>query len=388
MTKIRRAGFIPPVQNGENRAAPGGGLKPALQARFRQRTIASCLLAAAAALLAGACSGGDAGEDRREAARTVVGEVNVYSGRHYDSDIAIYDAFTDETGIRVNVIEAGGDALIERLAREAEASPADLFITADAGILWRAEQRGVFRALDNETLEARVPAQFRHPDGEWFGLSKRARIIIYNKDMGLPEGLDSYADLADPAYGGMICVRSSSNVYNQSLLASIIAHEGAEAAEEWARGVVQNFARKPQGNDTSQIEAVAAGLCRLGVVNSYYVARYTGADDKRMAEIGEKVGVLFPDQDGTGTHVNISGAGVTMHAPNADNAVRLLAFLLRDETQAAFAEGNNEYPVVPSVPPSGPVAALGTFRADDLPVSELGEHQKEAVRIFDRVGWP
>lgn len=318
----------------------------------------------------------------------ITGEVNVYSGRHYDSDIAIYDAFTEETGIRVNVIEAGGDALIERIAREAEASPADLFITADAGILWRADQRGVFREMESDTLEARVPAQFRHPEGKWFGLSKRARIVIYNKDMGLPEGLTTYADLADPAYEGMICVRSSSNIYNQSLLASRIAHNGAEAAESWARGVVANFARRPQGNDTSQIEAVAAGLCRLGIVNSYYVARYIGSDDPERAAIGEKVGVLFPDQDGDGAHVNVSGAGVTAHAPNVENAEALLEFLLRDETQSAFAQGNNEYPVVASVAPSGPVAALGDFVADDLPVSALGEHQREAVEIFDRVGWP
>ncbi len=316
------------------------------------------------------------------------GEVNVYSGRHYDSDIALFDAFTEETGIKVNIIEAGGDALIERITREGDASPADLFITADAGILWRAEQRGVFRSVDNETLKARVPAQFRHPEGKWFGLSKRARIVIYNKEMGLPEGLSTYAGLADPAYKGMICVRSSSNIYNQSLLASYVAHEGEEAAEGWARGVVANFARKPQGNDTSQIEAVAAGLCRLGIVNSYYVARFIGSDDPAKAAIGEKIGVLFPDQEGRGTHINISGAGVAAHAPNAANAEKLLEFLLTDESQEAFAKGNNEYPIVTSVEPSGPVAALGSFRADDLPVAALGANQNTAVRIFDRVGWP
>ncbi|MEO1243413.1 MAG: Fe(3+) ABC transporter substrate-binding protein [Pseudomonadota bacterium] len=335
-----------------------------------------------------ACAPDGGGQGGDAEARVVTGEVNVYSGRHYDSDIAIYDAFTEETGIRVNVIEAGGDALIERIAREAAASPADLFITADAGILWRADQRGVFRTTDNNALEARVPAQFRHPEGKWFGLSKRARIVIYNKDQGLPEGLETYADLADPAYEGMICVRSSSNIYNQSLLASRIAHFGEEAAEDWARGVVANFARRPQGNDTSQIEAVAAGLCRLGIVNSYYVARYVGSDNADNAAIGEKVGVFFPDQAGNGAHVNVSGAGVTAHAPNAENAEALLAFLLRDETQSAFAQGNNEYPVAPSVAPSGSVAELGDFVADDLPVAALGENQRAAVQIFDRVGWP
>lgn len=315
------------------------------------------------------------------------GEVNVYSGRHYDSDIVLFDAFTEETGIKVNVIEAGGDALIERITQEGEASPADMFITADAGILWRADQRGVFRATQNADLETRVPAQFRHPEGKWFGLAKRARIVIYNKEQGLPEGLERYADLADPAYDDMICVRSSSNIYNQSLLASIIAHEGEAKAEAWARGVVDNFARRPQGNDSAQIEAVAAGLCRVGIVNSYYVARYLNPEDKEKVVIGEKIGVLHPDQDGFGTHVNISGAGVTAHAPNAENAERLLSFLLRDDTQTAFALGNNEYPIISGVEVDGPIAVLGSFREDDLPVTALGENQPLAVQIFDRADW-
>lgn len=316
------------------------------------------------------------------------GVVNVYSGRHYESDILLFDAFTEETGIKVNLIEAGGDALVERLAREGAASPADIFMTADAGVLWRAQERGVFQETVDAALEARVPAQFRHPDGKWFGLSKRARIVIYNKDQGLPEGLETYGDLADPAYRDMICVRSSSNVYNQSLLASRIAHLGEEAARDWAAGIVANFARKPQGNDTSQIEAVAAGLCRLGIVNSYYVARFIGSADPENSAIGNIVGVLFPDQDGAGAHVNISGAGITAHAPNAENAKALLAFLLRDDSQSAFAMGNNEYPVVVGVAPSGAVAGLGSFKADDLPVFLLGEHQRQAVEIFNAVGWP
>lgn len=314
------------------------------------------------------------------------GEVNIYSGRHYDADLAIYDAFEEETGIAVNLIEAGGDALIERLAREGEASPADLFITADAGVLWRAQSRGVLANINDETLEARVPAQFRHPEGAWFGLAKRARIIIFNKEQGLPDGLKDYEDLANPAYVDMICIRSSSNVYNQSLLASIIAHFGEEAAQAWAGGVVANFARKPQGNDTSQIEAVAAGQCRLGVVNSYYLARFVGTPT------GEKVGILYPNQGtdenpGRGAHVNISGAGVTAHAPNRDNAVQLLRYLLSDEVQATFAASNNEYPVVDAIPAAGPVAELGSFKGDKLPVAALGENQRLAVEIFDRVGW-
>lgn len=340
-------------------------------------------LAVSAFLTLLGCNGAESPEPAASA-----GIVNVYSGRHYDADIAIYDAFTKETGVKVNVIEAGGDALIERLAQEGAASPADIFMTADAGVLWRAQSRDVLKPIDNAVLQARIPEQFRDSEGRWFGLSKRARIVIYNKDMGLPEGFSEYADLADPAYRGMICVRSSSNVYNQSLLASRIAHFGAEAAEDWARGVKENFARNPQGNDTSQIEAVAAGLCRLGVVNSYYVARYIGASDKSAAAIGDKIGVLFPDQNGIGAHVNISGAGVAKHAANEANAIALLEFLTTDAAQRAFALGNNEYPVVATVAAEGPITALGSFKADDLPVAALGENQALAVDIFDRVGWP
>ncbi|MBB5517877.1 Fe(3+) ABC transporter substrate-binding protein [Amphiplicatus metriothermophilus] len=358
---------------------------------FVARALRGFLFAGALALLAacGPGAGAPAADDGMTSPSSAdAGEVNVYSGRHYDSDVALFDAFTAETGIKVNLIEAGGDALIERLAREGGASPADIFMTADAGVLWRAEERGLFRPIADEAILARVPAQYRHPDGLWVGLSKRARIIIFNKDQGLPEGLDTYEDLADPAYRGMICVRSSTNVYNQSLLASLIAHHGPEAAEDWARGVVANFARKPQGNDTSQIEAVAAGLCRLAIVNSYYVARFIGSDDPARAAIGEKIGVLFPNQADRGAHVNISGAGVTRHAPNPENAERLIGFLLRDESQLAFAGGNNEYPVVEGVPVEGPIASFGAFRADSLNVSAYGRNQAEAVRIFDRVGWP
>jgi iron(III) transport system substrate-binding protein len=323
-----------------------------------------------------------------ESSAPIVGEVNVYTGRHYDSDLAIYDAFTLKTGVKVNIIEAGGEALIERLAREAEASPADVFITADAGMLWRAERRGLFRPISDQDILARVAPQFRDPENEWIGLSKRARIIIYDKARGAPASVDAYEDLASPALQGQICVRSSTNVYNQSLLAGMIEHEGAEKAAEWARGIVANFARKPEGNDTTQIEAVAAGDCRLSLVNTYYVARYLGSDDPKTRAIGEKIGIIFPNQDTTGTHVNISGAGVARYAPHPENAEALIAYLLSDEAQAAFAAGNNEFPIVAGVEATGPVAAFGAFKADAIDMAALGEHQPEAVKIFDDAGWP
>lgn len=333
----------------------------------------------------GEATGKQAGNSK--AAARIVGEVNVYSGRHYDSDLAIYDAFTRKTGIKVNIIEAGGDALIERLAREADASPADVFITADAGMLWRAKQRGILRPIESADILARVPEHFRDADNDWVGLSKRARIIIYNKAKGAPAGLSSYADLAKPVYRGKICVRSSTNVYNQSLLAALIEHDGEAVAADWAKGVVANFARKPEGVDTTQIEAVAAGECELSIVNTYYLARYLGSDDRKMKSIGAKVGFIFPNQKTTGTHVNVSGAGVARYAPNPENAEKLIAYLLSDEAQQAFAAGNNEYPVVEGVAPTGPVAEFGDFRADDLDMTALGEHQAEAVKIFDKAGW-
>jgi iron(III) transport system substrate-binding protein len=313
--------------------------------------------------------------------------VNVYSARHYEADRAVYDRFTRETGVKVNLIESQGDALIERLSREAEASPADLFITADAGILWRAEQRGVLAPIEDEAVLARAPEQAVGPGGLWVGLTKRARIIVYNKEQGLPATLKTYEDLADPSLKGAICARPASNVYNQSLVASIIAHRGEEEAKRWTQGLVANFARAPQGSDTTQIESVAAGECRIAVVNSYYVARFVGAEDEKSRAIAARVGVFFPSQETTGAHVNISGAGLAKHAPNRANALRLLAFLLTEESQREFALANNEYPVIPSVAPEGPVASFGAFKADDLPMRALGENQPAAVRLMAEAGW-
>lgn len=340
-------------------------------------------LAAAASLVAlAACS--DA-SDTDGAAVADAGEVNLYSSRHYDTDLALYEDFTKATGIKVNRIEADADALIERIGSEGEFSPADILITVDAGRLWRAEEAGVFASVDSPVLKERLPEHLRHPDGLWFGLSTRARIIIYNKAAGVPEGLASYADLANPAFKGDICVRSSSNIYNISLLSSVIAHEGAAAAEKWARGVVANFARPPEGNDTSNIEAVAAGECRISVVNTYYLARYAGDPDKKAVFDG--VGVIFPDQAGNGTHVNISGAGVVKTAPNRANAIRFLEYLTEEKAQRMFADGNNEYPASIGLAANSAVEKLGTFKSDTLNAAQIGRNQAEAVRIFDRAGW-
>lgn len=316
----------------------------------------------------------------------ITGEVNIYSSRHYDTDLALYSDFTRETGIAVNRIEAGADELIERVVSEGELSRADLLITVDAGRLWRAEEAGILASVESDVLNENLPDHLRHPDGLWFGLSTRARVIIYNKEAGLPEGLANYADLADPAWRGDICIRSSSNIYNISLLSSMIANQDAAAAEDWARGVVANFARDPQGNDTAQIESVAAGECRISVVNTYYLARFAGGNEEEQA-IFNSLGVIFPDQAGNGTHINISGAGVVTHSPNRENAIAFLEYLTSESAQRYFADGNNEYPAVAGLEANSAVEQLGNFRADTLSAAEIGRNQPQAVQIFDRAGW-
>lgn len=316
------------------------------------------------------------------------GEVNIYSSRHYDTDLALYEDFTKLTGIKVNRLEAGADALIERIRNEGEFSPADILVTVDAGRLWRAEEYDLFAPVKSDLLEQRLADHMRHPDGLWFGLSKRARIIIYNKKAGKPANLKTYADLANPEHKGKICIRSSSNIYNISLMASIIANEGVEAAEAWAKGVVANFARRPQGNDTSQITAVATGECGIALVNSYYLARFAASDNPNLTKTFEGVGVIFPDQEGRGAHINISGAGVLKLAPNRENAIRFIEYLTSPSAQRYFADGNNEYPAVQNAQSSSALKALGTFKEDEINVSALGENQTQAIQVYDRAGWP
>ena len=311
--------------------------------------------------------------------------VNVYSARHYDTDMALYQEFTRQTGIKVNLIEGKSDALIERIANEGEFSPADMLITVDAGRLWRASQRGIFQPTQSEVLANRVPANLQDPNKLWFGLSKRVRVIAINKAAGLPIPVSRYEDLAHPALTGTVCMRSSSNIYNLSLMSSIIEAGNEKSAEVWAAGVVANFARKPQGNDTAQLRAVASGECAVTVANTYYLGRLIGSADPAKNAISDALTVIFPNQEDRGAHVNISGAGITRYAPNKDNAVRFLEYLTSDFAQRLFAEGNNEYPIVG--PTSGPVAKLGEYKEDQINAVVLGQRQAEAVRVYDRAGW-
>ncbi|MGM0982530.1 MAG: Fe(3+) ABC transporter substrate-binding protein [Pseudomonadota bacterium] len=314
-------------------------------------------------------------------------ELNIYSARHYDSDEALYAAFTEQTGIEVNVLEGDSDQLIQRLKLEGEASPADVMVTVDAGRLWRGEQEEIFASVESEVLNERLPDYMRHPEGKWFGFSQRVRAIFIDPTEVDADEITSYEDLADPRFEGQVCIRSSNNIYNQSLLASLVAHHGEEEAEAWAEGVVDNFARDPEGGDTDQIRGVASGECNIALANHYYFVRLVNSDNEADREAAEKVEIIFPNQDGRGAHVNVGGAGMVKGAPNEENAVRFLEFLASDEAQALFATGNYEFPAVESVETDGVIASWGDFKKDDLNVSELGKNNPEAVRIFDRAGW-
>lgn len=316
------------------------------------------------------------------------GFINVYSARHYQSDDELYAAFTSATGIRVRRIEGTDDALIERILQEGAASPADILMTVDAGRLWRAEQAGVFQAVESKVLRERIPAQLRHPDGKWFGFSSRARMIFYDAGRIEAGAITRYEDLADPRWVGELCARSGGHIYNLSLMASMIAHHGLETAEQWARGVVANFARNPQGGDTDQIKAVAAGECGIAIANSYYFARLMASEDPADQAIVARLGWVFPNQQDRGTHVNISGAGIAVGAPNSAQALAFLEFLASSEAQTRFARGNNEYPVVAGAALENPaLERLGPFKADALDAALYGLHQAEAQRALDRVGW-
>jgi iron(III) transport system substrate-binding protein len=314
--------------------------------------------------------------------------VNVYSSRHYQTDEALYEGFTRRTGIKVNRIEAGEDALIERIRNEGARSPADVLITVDAGRLWRAEQLGLFQPVRSALLEKRIPESFREPNGQWFGFSMRARVIAYNKDQVKPEEVPTYESLGDEKWKGRICVRSSTNIYNLSLMGALIERLGPAKAEAWARAVRANMARPPKGGDTDQLKSVAAGECDVAISNHYYYARLARSDKPQDKAVAGKLGIVLPGQSGTGTHVNISGAGVLKNAPHRDAAVSFLEYLASDDAQRYFADGNNEWPVVPSARVTNPVlSSLGEFRYDPLNVAALGRNQPEAQKIFDRVGW-
>ena len=312
--------------------------------------------------------------------------LNLYSARHYQTDERLYENFTKQTGIKINRIEGKEDELMERLRNEGANSPADVFITVDATRLAVADSYGLFAPVKSKLLESRIPAHL-HTD-TWFAFSTRARVIIYNRSAVKAEDVPTYASLADPKLKGKVCSRSGAHPYNLSLVASLIAHDGEAKTEEWAKGVVANFARAPKGGDTDQIKSVAAGECGVAVSNTYYLARLIRSDkvdDRRMME---RVGIVWPNQANRGTHINISGAGMVKTAKNPEAAVKFLEYLASDEAQRYFADGNNEWPVVPSVATNNPaLEAMGKFKADELPIGNLARNVAAAQKLLDRAGY-
>jgi len=316
----------------------------------------------------------------------MAGEVNLYSQRHYDTDDALFDQFEKETGIKVNIVKAQADELIQRLQAEGERSPADILLTVDAARINRAADLGLLQPVESEVLVANIPGEYRDDEGRWFGLTKRGRVLVYHKERVDPAKLSTYEALVEPEWKGRILVRSGNNSYNVALLASLIGVHGEAAVEEWVRGLVANMARTPRGNDRDQMRAVAAGEGDLAIVNTYYLGLLSNGDAADQA-VAEQLAVFFPNQDDRGTHINLSAAGVVRSAPNKENAIALLEFLSRVESQQAFANANFEYPVNPEAEPAGVVASWGTFKEDAASLKTMGEHETAALQVADRAGW-
>ena len=314
--------------------------------------------------------------------------LNLYSSRHYQTDDALYANFTKATGIRINRIDLGDDQLLDRLKSEAANSPADVILMVDAARIWAAQQMGYFSPVKSAVLDARIPAELRDRDGHWFGFSTRARVIVYNKVTVKSADIPTYESLANPVNRNKVCTRSGSHPYMLSLVAAVAEHDGETKAEEWARGVVANFARKPVGGDTDQIKAVASGECGIALTNTYYWVRLLKSTKPDEQELVKRVGFVWPNQGSYGTHVNIAGGGVAKNAPNRESAVRFLEYLAGDEAQNYFANGNNEWPAVRTALAKNPeLESLGKFKTDNIGPAVFGKNMPMAQKIVDRAGW-
>lgn len=337
----------------------------------------------AATLAALCCAAGAQAQDK---------VLNLYSARHYQTDEALYANFTKATGIKINRVDADDAGILQRLKSEGASSPADVILLVDAARLWRAENDGLFQPVKSAVLEERIPATLRGKDGgqgsQWFGFSTRARVIVYNKMTVKKEDVDTYEELADPKNKGKVCTRAGSHPYNLSLFGSVLEHEGEAKTEAWLKGIVANMARDPKGGDTDQIKAAASGECQIAVTNTYYLARMIRSSNPDDKAVVEKVGIVFPNQQSWGTHVNISGAGVAKNAPNRAAAVQFLEYLASDQAQTYFADGNNEWPTVKSVKIANrALDSLGAFKAETVPVSQVGMNQAKVQQMLDRVGY-
>ena len=317
----------------------------------------------------------------------ILADINIYTHRHYDSDKILFKKFTDMSGIKVNVIKGSADQLIQRLQSEGKDSPADILLTVDAGRLVRAKDMGLLEPVSSKILTKNIPEMMRDSENHWFGLSVRARVIAYAKDRIKENELSTYEDLADPKWRGKIVVRSSNNIYNQSLLASLINENGSKKALKWAKSVRKNMARKPRGNDRDQARAVASGVADLAIINTYYLGLLANSSDKADREVAEKLNIFFPNQNGRGTHINVSGAAVTKSSKNKKEAIKFLEFLTEKDNQRIFSEANYEYPLDYNNSKSKIHSKWGRFKADNINLTILGENNAEAVKIFDLAGW-
>lgn len=320
------------------------------------------------------------------AAAIAEGELNLYSSRHYDTDERLYSDFEEMTGITINRIEGKADELITRMQAEGENSPADVLLTVDTSRLERAKGAGVLQSIDSDTLEATLPDYVQDEDNQWFGFSQRARILFYDKD-AVENPPMTYQDLANPEFEGMVCIRSSSNVYTQTIVSALIEHLGYDATLDWAKAVVGNFARDPQGGDTDQLRGIVSGECKVAMSNTYYFARAIRKDVSGLSPDIEKVGWVFPNQNSIGAHMNLSGGGVAAHAPNKENAIKFLEYLASPQAQQYFSAGNDEYPAVPGVAISPSVASLGFFKPDDLDATAIAGNVADAQKLLNEAGW-
>ncbi len=314
-------------------------------------------------------------------------EINIYSGRHYQADEQLYREFTHQTGIRVNLIKADTDQLINRMELEGSNSPADLFITADAGRMIQAMEKGLLQPMNMEKIAKLVPSPLRDSENHWIGFTKRARVIVYEKSRVNPEELSTYEELTSDNWKGRILIRSSQNHYNQTLMASIVATHGREGAAKWANGIVNNMAQPPRGNDRDQVKAIAAGTGDVAIVNTYYIGLLLNSPNAEERNIAQRIGIFFPNQQNRGTHINISAIGITAYAPNAENAQKLIEFLLSESSQSTLAEKNYEYPANQHVELPDLLKEWGHFKADTTPLDQLGKHLQQGMIIFNQAGW-
>lgn len=314
-------------------------------------------------------------------------EINVYSARKAELILPLLDEFSQETGVKVNLVTGKDDALIKRLQVEGKGSPADVLITVDAGRLHRAKTAGLLQPVDSQKLNNLVPINLRDNENQWFGLSLRARPIFYVKGKVDSSELSSYESLTDSQWKGRICIRSSSNIYNQSLVGSMIESNGEDATLAWAKGLVANFARPPAGGDTDQLKAAAAGVCDIAIANTYYFGRLLKSDDAESQNVASKLAIFWPNQKDRGTHVNVSGIAMTQSAKNQENAIKLMEFLVSEPAQAWYGEQNNEYPIIETGTIDPVLASWGSFKRDDLALIKLGENNRKAVELMDRAGW-